>query len=50
MSLEWKNVYDQIVRKGSFQFILDDLILDAPKFDEPFDRAFSNWKAYLNKK
>jgi hypothetical protein len=36
--------------KVAFKFILDDLILDAPKFDEPFDRAFSNWKAYLNKK
>ena len=51
MSLEWKGIYDQIIRKGIlFQFTLDDLILDAPNFEEPFDRAFSNWKAYLNKK
>jgi len=38
-----EKVYSQII-------IIDDLILDAPKFDEPFDKAFSNWKAYLNKK
>ena len=51
MTLEWKGIYDQIIRKGIlFQFTLDDLILDAPNFEEPFDRAFSNWKAYLNKK
>jgi hypothetical protein len=36
--------------KVIFLNILDDLILDAPQFNEPWDRAFQHWKDYLNKK
>jgi hypothetical protein len=50
MSLEWKAIYDRILWKGNFKKYLDDLILDAPQFNEPWDRAFQHWKDYLNKK
>lgn len=50
MSLEWKNIYEQILKKGTIFYYSDDLILDAPSFDEPWDRAFTNWKNYVNKK
>lgn len=43
MSLEWKNVYDQIVWK-------DKLVLDAPNFEELWERAFDAWKEYVTVK
>lgn len=43
MSLEWKNVYEQIVWK-------DKLVLDAPNFEELWERAFEVWKEYVTVK
>lgn len=30
--------------------IVDNLIVDAPDFKEPWERAFDNWKNYVAKK
>ena len=41
--MEWKNVYEKIVWK-------DKLVLDAPNFEELWERAFEAWKEYVTVK
>lgn len=50
MSLQCRNVYDQIVWKSTSIIILDNLIVDAPDFKQPWERAFENWKNYVARK
>lgn len=43
MSLQFKGIYDKITWRSN-------LIVDAPDFKEPWERAFENWKTYIAKK
>lgn len=36
MSLQCRSVYEKITWKGYYFFILDNLIVDAPDFKEPW--------------
>ncbi len=50
MSLQCKSVYERIIWKSIFLFYVDNLIVDAPDFKQPWEKAFENWKNYVTKK
>ena len=50
MCLEFKTAYEKIIWKGIIDFYTDSLMVDAPDFKEPWERAFEKWKNYVAKK
>jgi hypothetical protein len=50
LSLQCKAIYDKIIWKGTVDHNLDDLVLDAPDFEETWEKAFEHWRNYIEAK